>query len=110
MSLRWTYKVDYLAGAEAVVEPHPPLVLGVLPPGQHVLVAHVVGPLVHHPGPALHTDGVAAAQVGVEIRAVAVALIAATLEVLVLVESNLGGGSKCDGIQKKQKRWNRTGL
>lgn len=87
---RWlTYKVDHLAGAESVVEAHPALVLWVLPPGQDVLVAHVVGPFVHHPGPALHPDGVAAAQVGVEVRAVAVALIAAALEVLVLVEDDL---------------------
>lgn len=92
MGIRLTYKMDYLAGAEAVIEPHPALVLWVLPPGQHVLVAHVVGPLVHHPGPTLHTDGVAAAQVGMEIRAVAVALIAAALEVLILIEDDLGGG------------------
>lgn len=81
--------MDYLAGAEAVIESHPALVLRVLPSGQDVLVAHVVGPLVHHPGPTLHSDGVAAAQVCVEIWAVTVTLITTTLKVLVLVEDNL---------------------
>ena len=88
--------MDQLAGAEAVVEAHPALVLWVLAAGQDVLVAHVVGPLVHHPGPALHSDGVAAAQVGVEIRAVTVALIATSLEVLVLIEDNLGDNTHRD--------------
>lgn len=81
--------MDHLAGAEAVVEAHPALVLWVLPSGQDILVAHVVWPLIHYPGPTLHPDGVAAAQVGVEIRAVAVTLIATALEVLVLEEDNL---------------------
>lgn len=85
-----TYKVDHLAGTEVVVEAHPVLVVRVLPPGQDILVAHVVGPLIHHPGPTLYTDGVAAAQVDVEVRAVTVALITTALEVLVLVEDNLG--------------------
>lgn len=84
-----THEVDYLAGAEAVVESHPALVLWVLPSGQDVLVAHEVGPLVHHPRPALHSDGVAAAQIGVEISAVTVTLITTTLKVLVLVKDDL---------------------
>ena len=92
--------MDHLAGAEAVVESHPALVLRVLPPGQDVLVAHVVGPLVHHPGAALHPDGVAAAQVGVEIRAVVVTLVASALEVLVLVEHDLGEKRReCEGTR-----------
>ena len=81
--------MDGLAGAEVVVEAHPALVVWVLPPGQDVLVARVVGALVHHPGPTLHPDGVAAAQVGVEVGGVAVALIATALEVLILVENDL---------------------
>ena len=81
--------MDHLAGADAVIEAHPALVLWVLSPCQDILVAHIVGPLVHHPGATLHPDGVAAAQVGVEIRAVAITLIATALEVLVLVEDNL---------------------
>jgi len=81
--------VDGLAGAEVVVEAHPALIVWVLPSGQDVLVARVVGPLVHHPGPNLHPDGVAAAQVGVEVGAVAVALIATALVVLVLEEDYL---------------------
>jgi len=102
---RWpTYEVDHLAGAEAVVEARPALVLWVLPPGQDVLVAQVVGPFVHHPGPALHPDGVAAAQVGVEVRAVAVALIATSLEVLVLVEDNLGEEGSTHGSLNSRRK------
>ena len=81
--------MDGLAGAEVVVEAHPALVVWVLPSGQDILVARVVGALVHHPGPTLHPDGIAAAQVGVEVGAVAVTLIATALEVLILVEDDL---------------------
>lgn len=84
-----TYKVDHLAGAEAVVQTHPALVIWVLAPGQNILVAHEVGPLVDHPRPTLHADGVTPVQVGMEVRTVAVALIPTALEVLVLVENDL---------------------
>lgn len=98
-----THKVDHLAGADAVIEAHPAQVLRVLPAGQHVLVAHVVGAFVHHPGSALNADGVAAGQVGVKVRAVTVTLIPATLEVLVLVKDDLEwiwiGCQKCNGSQ-----------
>lgn len=84
-----TYKVDHLAGAEAVVQTHPALVIWIFAPGQNILVAHEVGPLVDHPSPALHTDGVTPVQEGMEVRTVAVALIPTALEVLVLVENDL---------------------
>lgn len=61
----------------------------VLAPPQEVLVPHVVGPFIDHEVAAVHPAGVAAAQVGGEVHAVAVALIRATLEVLVLVEDDL---------------------
>lgn len=61
----------------------------VLPRGQHVLVASVVGALVQHPAAALHPDGVTAAEVGVQVWAVAVALITTTLEILILKEYDL---------------------
>lgn len=86
-----TYKVNHLARAEAVIQSHPALILWVLPPGQDILIAHVVWSLIHHPGPTLHPDGVAATQVSVKIGAVAVALITTALEVLVLEEDNLRG-------------------
>ena len=84
-----TYVADETAGVDGVVVAVPALVLWVLAAGQHVLGAHVVGPLVHHPGPALHADGVAAAEVGAELGAVAAALVVAALEVSVLVEDDL---------------------
>lgn len=84
-----TYKVDHLAGAEAITQPHPALVLSVLSPDQDILVAHEVGPFIHHPSPTLHADGVAAAQVSVEIQTVTVTLITSTLEVLVLKKDDL---------------------
>lgn len=84
-----TYDLDVLAGAQAVVEAHPVVVVRVLPVGQHVHVPSIVGPLVGHPGASIHTDGVAAAQVGVEIGAVAVTLVVTAQEVLVFIEGDL---------------------
>lgn len=84
-----TYNVDHLAGAEAVIQTHPALVIRILAPAQNILVAHEVGPLIHHPNPALYADGVTPVQVGMEVRTVAVALIPTALEVLVLVENDL---------------------
>lgn len=84
-----TYDLDVLAGAQAVVEAHPVVVVGVLPVGQHVHVPSIVGSLVGHPGAPIHTDGVAAAQVSVEIGAVAVTLVVTAQEVLVFIEGDL---------------------
>lgn len=64
---KWTYKANHLAGTEMVIETHPAWIFRILPSGQHILVTHVVGPLINHPGAALHTNGVAAAQVGMEV-------------------------------------------
>lgn len=77
------------AGADGVVVAHPALVLGVLSSGQHILVASVVRSLIQHPTAALHPDGVAAAEVGVHVWAISVALIGATLEVLILIKDDL---------------------
>lgn len=82
--------MNHFAGTEAIIETHPALVIRILAPGQDVLVAHEVGPLVQHPSAALHTDRVAPVQVGVEVGTVAVAFVTPTLEVLVLVENDLG--------------------
>lgn len=81
-------KVDHFAGTEAIIETHPTLVVRILAPGQDVLVAHKVGPLVYHPSSALHTDGIALVQVGVEVGTVAVAFVPTTLEVFVLVKND----------------------
>lgn len=78
-------------GADGVVEAVPVLVVGVVPSHEDVLAAHVVGPLVDDPRAALHANGVAAADVGAELGAVTAALVAVTLEVLVLVEEDLRG-------------------
>lgn len=59
-----------------------------------MLVAHEVRTLVDHETAALHPDGVAAVKEGVEVRAVIAALIAATLEVLVLEEDDLSGDGR----------------
>ena len=61
----------------------------VLSPPHEELLAHVVVPLVEHEAAALHPAGLAPAQVGGHVGAVAHALIGATLEVLLLVESDL---------------------
>lgn len=52
-------------------------------------MAHEVGSLIDHETATLYPDGVAAAEIRVKICAVITALIAPTLEVLVLVKDNL---------------------
>ena len=83
---------DNPAGPDSVVVAHPALVVGVLSPGQDVLRAHVVGPLIDHPGTTLHPDGVAAAEMRAQFGAVAAALIVEALEVPVLIEEDLHKG------------------
>ena len=61
----------------------------VLSPPHEELLAHVVVPLIEHEAAALHPAGLAPAHVGGHVGAVAHALIGATLEVLLLVESDL---------------------
>lgn len=77
------------AGPDAVIVAHPVQVVWVLPPGQDVLVAQVVGPLEQDPGTALHANRVATAEVGVELGTVTVALIITTLEVFVFIKHDL---------------------
>lgn len=84
-----TYGREHLAGADAVVEAHPTVVVGVLAGAQDVLVAHVVRLLVGHPLAAADTDGVAAVEVLEGVHAVAAALPVAALEVAAFVEDYL---------------------
>lgn len=81
--------LDGAAGLDTIVESHPLLAIGVLPGAEDVLVALVVGSLIDHPHATLHADGVAAVEVGVQVRTVGAAVVAAALELLVLVESDL---------------------
>lgn len=87
-----THRWHHTAGADAVIEARPALVIGVLALVQHVLVAAVVGLLVGHPAAALHSDGVAAAEVGLHVGTVTAALEVTALEVPVFVEGDL-----CEG-------------
>lgn len=84
-----TYHRNHPAWADTATEAHPSLVIGILSPPHEVLVAHEVGSFIDHEAATLHLDGVAAAEVRVKVRAVIAALIAPTLEVLVLVKDNL---------------------
>ncbi len=84
-----TYHWDHPARANTATEAHPPLVVRVLSSPHEVLVAHEVWPLIYHETATFHPDGVAAAEVRVKVCAVIAALIAPTLEVLVLVKDNL---------------------
>lgn len=77
------------ARPDAVIIAHPALKIWILPPGQDILVAHVVGPLVEHPGTTLHSNGVAVTEVSVELWTVSAALIIATLKVSVFIKHNL---------------------
>lgn len=84
-----TYHWNHPTGTDAATEAHPPLVVWILSPPHEVLVAHEVGSLIDHEAAAFHPDGVATAEIRVKVRAVIAALIAPTLEVLVLVKDNL---------------------
>lgn len=77
------------AGPDAVIVPHPALVIRVVPLGQNVLVAQVVGPFIQNPGPTFYADRVAVAEVSVELRTVTVTLIVAALEVFVFIKHDL---------------------
>lgn len=61
----------------------------VLAPPQEELISHVAVALIGHETTTLHPDWTNAAQVRGDIRAVAHAVIAAPLEVLILVEDDL---------------------
>lgn len=65
------------------------LKIGVLPSPQEALITYEVGAVVHHEAPVVHPAGVAAVQMHVDVGAVGAALIGPTLEVLLLIESNL---------------------
>lgn len=84
-----THRWHHTAGADAVVEAGPALVVGVLALVQHVLVAGIIGLLVGHPTTALHSYWVTTAEVVLHLRIVTAALIVTTLEVPVFVENNL---------------------
>lgn len=84
-----TYVPYDATGPDSVVDAQPALVVRTLSGAQHILVAHVVRPLIDYPESCLHPDGVAAAEVPVQVAGVAVALIESTLEVFVLVEDDL---------------------
>lgn len=84
-----TYRREHLAGADAVVEAHPAVVVGVLARAEDVLVSHVVRLLIEHAVTAADTDGVAAVEVPEGVHAVTAALPVAALEVAALEEDNL---------------------
>lgn len=84
-----TYIFDSTAGFDIVVEGHPLLVVGVLPWAEDVLETLVVGFLIDDPHAALHSDGAAAVEVCVQVSAVAAAVVAATLEFLLLKKCDL---------------------
>lgn len=88
-----THRRHHAAGADAVVEARPALVIRVLALVQHVLVPAIVGLLVGDPAAALHSDGVTAAEVVLHLGTVTAALVVTTLEVPVFVEENLGTGA-----------------
>lgn len=90
LSVLWlSYHWNHPAGADTATEAHPPLVVRILSPPHEILVAHKVGSLIDHKAAALYPDGVAATEVQMKVCAVITALIAPTLEVLVLVKDNL---------------------
>lgn len=89
LSVWLTYRREHLAGADAVVEAHPPVVVRVLARAENVLVSHVVRFLVEHAVAAADTEGVAVVEVPKGVHAVTAALPVAALEVAALVEDDL---------------------
>lgn len=83
------YIFDCAAWLNAVIEAHPLLVIRVLPMAENVLVASVVGMLIQQPAATLYLDGVAAAEVSAQVRSVGGALVASTLEILILEKYDL---------------------
>lgn len=61
----------------------------VVAPSQEDLVTQEVRAVVHYKATVVHPAGIAAIQVHVDVAAVSAALIGPTLEVLLLIESNL---------------------
>lgn len=92
-----SYHGDHATGSDVVHHCHAhhashashALKVRVVPPSQEDLVPQEVWAVVHHEATIVHPAGIAAAQVHVDVRAVGAALIGPTLEVLLLVESNL---------------------
>lgn len=102
-----TYGGEHLAGADAVVEAHPGVVVGVLSGAEDVLVAHVVRLLIGHPVSPADTEGVTAPDVPEGVHAVTAALPVAALEVAALVEDDLDEGERKGARitqKKKQKK------
>lgn len=87
-----TYRGEHLAGADAVVEAHPVVVVRVLSRAHDVLVTHVVRLLIGHPVTTADTDGVTTVEVPECVHAVTAALPVTALEVAALVEDNLEKG------------------
>lgn len=102
-----SYHGDHATGADVVHHRHAhhashashALKIRVFPPSQEDLVSQEVWAVVHHKATIVHPAGIAAVQVHVDVRAVGAALIGPTLEVLLLVESNLQGRRR----RKKEK-------
>lgn len=102
-----SYHGDHATGADVVHHRHAhhaghashALKVRVVPPSQEDLVPQEVWAVVHHEATIVHPAGIAAVQVHVDVRAVGAALIGPTLEVLLLVESDLQEGRR----RKKEK-------
>lgn len=65
------------------------LKIRVLPSPEKNLITHEIGAVINHKTPIVHPAGVAEVQVHMNVRAVGTTLIGPTLEVLLLIESNL---------------------
>jgi len=90
-----THHGDHTARSDTVTHAKHRHVVSVLALLEEILISHVVGTIIHHPASTLHSARVTAVQVGGEVTTVAHTLIRATLEVPVLVESDLKNQSYC---------------
>lgn len=80
---------DHAARSDTVTETSSALTVGVVPPSQEILLAHIIWMFVHHEAPVLYPDGVTLGKVWVQVCTVTAAFVIAALKVSILVENDL---------------------
>lgn len=80
---------DHTARSDTVTETSRALTVGVVPPSQEILLAHIIWMFVHHEAPVLYPDGVTLGKVWVQVCTVTAAFVIAALKVSILVENDL---------------------
>lgn len=83
------YRWDHAAGTDAVIDTNHALVVRVFPFAEEILVAQVVGFLIHYEAATLHPDGVTTVEVRMKVSTITHAFMVSTLKISVFVEYDL---------------------